>query len=142
MKSSKQCYVRFHVRVDEALTRASEATGLKRATLTAWILQTYLRGLNEKIERGELSLTPDAAAEMLTIPPERLGISPAATVYALKIGRTAGHAPRSIGKPILLTLPPEAQSQLKLFADLCGLTLNHFRGAVVASFLIEQKVLQ
>ncbi len=140
---NQQIYVRFHIRVDEALTRASESTGLKRATLTAWILETYLRRLNEKLESGELSLTPDApnGDDVPRLPPERVGLSPLASLYALKIGRTANHAPRSIGKPIILTLSPAQESQLRLLAELCGMSVNHFRSAVVATFLMEQNVL-
>ncbi|MBQ7337572.1 MAG: hypothetical protein IJW40_03850 [Clostridia bacterium] len=143
---NQQIYVRFHTRVDEALTRASESTGLKRATLTAWILETYVRRVNTKIEKGEICLLPntDAAPDGDTAAPlsaEALGLSSLASLYALKIGRTAGHAPRSIGKPILLTLTPEIEGQLHLLADLCGMSINHFRSAVVATFLIEQNVL-
>ena len=82
----------------------------------------------------------DTTAAPLT--PEALGLSAAASLYALKIGRTVSHAPRSIGRPILLTLQSEIDSQLHMLADLCGMSINHFRSAVVASFLIEQKVLQ
>lgn len=141
---NQQTFVRFHVRVDEALTRASESTGLKRATLTAWILSTYLRTVSEKIERGEISLTQSVAtAEDMpgVLRPEDLGISPLALLYSLKIGRSEGHAPRMIGKALLVTLPPSDCSQLTMLADLCGMSVNHFRSAVVATFLIEQKVL-
>ncbi|MBQ8717800.1 MAG: hypothetical protein IJY66_00865 [Clostridia bacterium] len=142
---SKQSYVRFHVRVDEALDRAVESTGLKRATLTAWILSTFVRRINEHPEILEKAFSAsrehdDTAAAPLT--PEALGLSAAASLYALKIGRTVSHAPRSIGRPILLTLQSEIDSQLHMLADLCGMSINHFRSAVVASFLIEQKVLQ
>ena len=146
-EKSKQSYVRFHTRVDEALDRAVESTGLKRATLTAWIISTFIRRINEQPERLEKALSSlrDAAAdgeERAPLTPEVLGLSSAASLYELKIGRTVSHAPRSIGRPILLTLAPEIDSQLRMLADLCGMSINHFRSAVVASFLIEQKVLQ
>ena len=146
MKKTKneQRYVRFHVRVDEALTRASESTGLKRATLVAWILSTYLRTINEKIERGEISLVPMAAPDTdapTALRPEDLGISPLSLLYSLKIGRSEGHAPRMIGKGLLVTLPPAEWVQLSTMADLCEMSVNHFRSAVVATFLIEQQVL-
>ena len=143
---TKQSYVRFHMRVDEALDRAVESTGLKRATLTAWILSTFVRRIQEQPECLEKALRKlresDEGDGGNPLTPEALGLSPAASLYALKIGRTANHAPRSIGKPILLTLPCEIDGQLRMLADLCGMSINHFRSAVVASFLIEQKVLQ
>jgi hypothetical protein len=143
MMRDNQSYIRFHVRVDDALNQACESAGLKRATMASWILNTYLRRLHERIESGDLSLLPemDEAGNAKPFSLERLGLSAAASVYALKRGRTVAHAPRSIGKPILLTLPTEATSELRFLADLCGMSLNHFRSVVVASFLIEQKVL-
>ena len=134
MAESKQIYIRFHEKVDEALTRGAEATGLRRATLVAWIIETFLRRFDEKCERGELTLQQGMTAESL-------GLSPLASVYALKLGRTTGHAPRAIGKAIILTLPPASERQMQLLARFCGMSANHFRSAVVASFLIEQGLL-
>ena len=145
MAGSKQSYVRFHVRVDEALDRAVESTGLKRATLTAWIISTFIRRINEQPEILENAFAAQRENDSMTgapLTPEALGLSSTASLYELKIGRTVSHAPRSIGRPILLTLAPEIDSQLRMLADLCGMSINHFRSAVVASFLIEQKVLQ
>ena len=146
-EKSKQSYVRFHTRVDEALDRAVESTGLKRATLTAWILSTFIRRINEQPERLEKALAllretaQDDGEVRAPLTTEALGLSPAATLYELKIGRTVAHAPRSIGRPILLTLSSEIDGQLRMLAELCGMSINHFRSAVVASFLIEQGVL-
>ena len=122
------------VNVYEALTRGAESTGLRRATLAALIIETFLRRFGERCERGEL--LPQQG-----MTPEALGLSPLASVYSLKLGRTAGHAPRSIGKPIILTLPPASARQMQLLARLCGMSINNFRSAVVASFLIEQGLL-
>ena len=47
----------------------------------------------------------------------------------------------AIGKPIILTLPPASERQIHLLARLCEMTVNHFRSAIVASFLIEQGLL-
>lgn len=135
----RQVYVRFHHRIDEALTTASEQTGLKRATLAAWIIDTHLKKLQKK-----QPLSPDNGEDdkkMLT-QDERLGLSPLAQLYALKIGRSVAHAPRATGKPLILTLPPEAESQLRLLAELNGISVNHLRSAIVATFLIEQGVLR
>ena len=145
MAGSKQSYVRFHVRVDEALDRAVESTGLKGARLTAWIISTFIRRINEQPEILEKAFATQRENDSMTgapLTPEALGLSSAASLYELKIGRTVSHAPRSIGRPILLTLAPEIDSQLRMLADLCGMSINHFRSAVVASFLIERKVLQ
>ena len=144
-EKSKQSYVRFHTRVDEALDRAVESTGLKRATLTAWIISTFIRRIHEQPEILEKAFAAQRENDSMTgapLTPEALGLSPAATLYELKIGRTVAHAPRSIGRPILLTLSSEIDGQLRMLAELCGMSINHFRSAVVASFLIEQKVLQ
>jgi hypothetical protein len=120
--------------VDEALTKGAEATGMKRATLVTFILENFLRQLDEKCESGALVLQPGMT-------PEQLGISPLASLYALKLGRSVGNAPRAIGKPMILTLTPAADRQIRLLAQLCEMTLNHFRSAVVTTFLIEQKML-
>lgn len=135
MAQGKQVYIRFHQRIDEALTRASESTGLKRATLTAWIIEAFLRQVDEKCANGSLSL------EQKNLSPELLGLSPLASLYAMKRGRSVGHAPRVIGKPILLTLPPTSERQLRLLAQLCDMSTNHFRSAIVATFLINQGIL-
>ncbi|MBQ7318693.1 MAG: hypothetical protein IJW97_00740 [Clostridia bacterium] len=134
MAENKQVYIRFHERVDEALTKGAEATGLRRATLVAWIIERFLRSFEEKCNKGELQPQPGMTAE-------QLGLSPLASLYALKLGRSFGHAPRAIGKPIILTLPPASERQIHLLARLCEMTVNHFRSAIVASFLIEQGLL-
>ncbi len=135
----RQVYVRFHHRIDEALTTASEQTGLKRATLAAWIIDTHLRQLQKKQQDARKDGT-DLQVEKGR--DERLGLSPAAGIYALKIGRTAAHAPRATGKPLILTLSPEVESQLRLLAELNEISVNHLRSAIVATFLIERGVLQ
>ena len=144
---NRQVYVRFHVRVDEALDQAAELTGLKRASLVSWIICKHIRMLNQKVEAGELSLCGagmpvDNEQDAPLLDEGSLGLSPMSTLYGLKIGRTTGHAPRAIGRPILLTLPPEIESELRLLAELGGMSVNHFRSAIVASFLIEQGVLK
>jgi hypothetical protein len=144
---NRQVYVRFHVRVDEALDQAAELTGLKRASLVSWIICKHIRMLNQKVETGELSLTGIGSPladgqDVPTLDERALGLSPMSTLFGLKIGRTPGYAPRSIGRPILLTLPPEVESELRLLAELGGMSVNHFRSAIVASFLIEQGVLK
>lgn len=138
---SRQVYVRFHRRIDEALTEASEQTGLKRATLAAWIIETHLK----KLQKQPLSsYAPEGSfgEEDALTAIERLGLSPASEIYALKIGRSEAHAPRATGKPLILTLPPETESQLRLLAELHGISVNHLRSAIVATFLIEQGILR
>lgn len=148
-EKNRQVYVRFHIRIDEAIDKASELAGLKRASLVSWIIGNHIRALNHKVERGELTLVSDMANDKISEPGitlqanlSQMDLSPASTLYHLKIGRTVAHAPRSIGKPILLTIEPEVESGVHLYAELCGMTVNQFRASIVASFLMEQGILK
>ena len=135
----RQVYVRFHHRIDEALTAASEQTGFKRATLATWIIERHVDRLRRLQRLSSIRLHEDKPAMTTN---EWLGLSPAAELYALKIGRSAGHAPRATGKPMVLTLSPATESQLRLLAELNEMSVNHLRSAIVATFLINRGILQ
>lgn len=135
----RQVYVRFHHRIDEALTTASEQTGLKRATLAAFIIETHLKKLQKEQAAAASAQEKPAPKTSRTA---CLGLSSAAELYALKIGRSVSHAPRATGKPLILTLPPAVESQLRLLAELNEMSVNHLRSAIVATFLIEKGILQ
>lgn len=140
-QTMRRVYVRFHKQLDEALNVASEATGMPRATLVTWIIETHLQRLDEQHPSQAMLPSPDFTGAP-TDPETRLALHPASGVYALKIGRTAKHAPRSIGKLILLTIPAAQESRLRLLAEVNEISVNHLRSAIVATFLLENGMLR